>query len=293
MKFQIPFTFSKTDILKKRSKSYSSFFTHQKDSKLQKYLASADSGLTREEYLGICIRSVSKFFLWAYILFFILFMAYRTNLFFLVPFAIAIPVSLFVFTVQIIYPKIYNNRRERDIEQNLISALQDMLVQLNSGIPLFTILTNLSMANYGELSSEFKKAVKKINGGMPEIEVLEELGESNSSLFFRRTLWQLSNGMRAGSDISIVIRESVKSLGEEQLIQIQNYGNKLNPLIMFYMMSAVIMPALAITFLTIIASLVGLPQSLTIMLFIALFGGVVLVQVVFIGVIRSLRPTLF
>ena len=35
-----------------------------------------------------------------------------------------------------------------------------MLVQLNSGIPLFDILTNISNSNYGELSLEFKKAVK-------------------------------------------------------------------------------------------------------------------------------------
>jgi pilus assembly protein TadC len=134
--------------------------------------------------------------------------------------------------------------------------------------------------------------VKKINSGMPQIEVIEELGEKNPSVFFRRALWQISNGMRAGSDISIIIRESIKSLSEEQLIQIQSYGNKLNPMIMFYMLSAVIMPALAITFITIISSLVNLSEPVTKMLFMGMFGGVAFIQFMFIGIIRSLRPSL-
>ena len=293
MKFKIPFTLSRIDHLKKLSKSFVSFFTYHKGSELQKQLTGSDVGLTREEYLAICLKSVSQMFLWTYIIFSSIFLAFHVASFYLLALAISLPICLFMFSIQLMYPRIYNNRKEREIERNLIPALQDMLVQLNSGIPLFTIMTNLSMADYGELSGEFRKAVKKINGGRPEIEVLEELGEINSSLFFRRTLWQLSNGMRAGSDISIVIKESIRSLEEEQMIQIQSYGNKLNPLIMFYMLSSVIMPALAITFLTIISSLVGLSTSLTTMLFIALFGGVVFVQVVFLGVIRSLRPTLF
>ena len=167
-----------------------------------------------------------------------------------------------------------------------------MMVQLNSGIPLFNILVNLTGANYGELSIEFKKAVRQINAGAPQIEVLENLSEQNESPYFRRMLWQLSNGMRAGSDISIIIKESVHALNEEQLIQIQNYGNKLNPLIMFYMLSSVIMPALAVTFLTILSSMVNMPERTTYVIFIGFFLGVMFIQVMFVGIIRSLRPSL-
>ena len=157
---------------------------------------------------------------------------------------------------------------------------------------MFSILVNISASDYGALSTEFRKAVIKINTGRTQVEVLEELGEKNSSVFFRRTLWQISNGMKAGSDISIIIRESIKSLNEEQLIQIQDYGNKLNPLIMFYMLISVIMPALAVTFMTIISSLINLPQNTTIMMYIGLFVSVILIQIMFLGVIKSARPSL-
>ena len=181
---------------------------------------------------------------------------------------------------------------DKEIEKNLISALEDMLVQLSSGIPLFSILVNISSSDYGELSNEFKKIVRRINAGLPDIDVLEEAGEKSSSIFFRRTLWQISNGMKAGSDISVIIRDNISALNEEQLIQIQNYGNKLNPLIMFYMLITIILPALAITFLTVISALINLPKSTTTILYIGLFVVIVLIQIVFLGVIRSARPSL-
>jgi len=118
------------------------------------------------------------------------------------------------------------------------------------------------------------------------------LGEKNSSLFFRRTLWQISNGMKAGGDISIIIHDSIHSLNEEMLIQIQNYGNKLNPMIMFYMLISVIIPALSITFLTVISSIINLGESVTMGMFAFLFVFVVLLQVMFLGIIKSIRPSL-
>jgi flagellar protein FlaJ len=167
-----------------------------------------------------------------------------------------------------------------------------MLVQLNSGIPLFSILVNLANSDYGILSEEFKKIVKKINAGSDQAGVLEEAGEKNPSIHFRRALWQISNGMRAGSDISVIVKESIKSLSEEQLIQIQNYGNKLNPIIMFYMLISVIVPALSMTFITIISSLISLPKVLTNSLFFGMFFIVLVMQFTFLGLIKSTRPSL-
>jgi pilus assembly protein TadC len=183
-------------------------------------------------------------------------------------------------------------RRQKDIEKNLLAALEDINVQLNSGIPLFSVLVNISSSDYGELSVEFKGAVQKINAGSPEQEVLEELSKRNPSIFFKRTLWQISNGMNAGSDMAIVVKDSMRALNEEQMIQIQNYGNKLNPLMVFYMLAAVIIPALSVTFLTIFSSMVNLPKSTTQMMFIGLFIMVMFIQFMFMGLIKSRRPSL-
>jgi|SRR3989344_6371647 len=292
MRFHIPFTVSGIDKLKKRPHLFNFTLKFDKNSKLQKYLDIVEPKITKSEYLSICLESFLISFIILYIIATTVLVLIGASLPFLLALGIAFIFSFFVFFSQIIYPKVYDSRRVKEIERNLIPALADMLVQLNSGIPLYNILINISASDYGSLSEEFRKAVRKINSGSPEVEVLEELGERNSSLYFKRTLWQLSNGMRAGSDTSIVIEESLKTLNEEQLLQIQNYGNKLNPMIMFYMVISVILPALSVAFLTIISSMINLPQNTTMLLFVGLFFFAILLQIMFLGVIRSIRPSL-
>lgn len=292
MKFKIPFTLSSIDKLKKKSSSYIKLFKHKKNSSFQDFLDNTDSGLTKEEYFAICLKGLIYNLISAIVILTLVLYLLKINYFYLFAIGGSLLFSLFILVNQLAYPKIYNGRKQKEIEKNLIPALEDMLVQLNSGIPLFSIMVNISSSNYGALSDEFKKAVKKINSGFPQMDVLEEIGDRNPSLYFRRALWQISNGMRAGSDIGIVIRESVKSLNEEQILQIQNYGNKLNPLIMFYMLITVIMPALAITFLTIITSLVNLPETLSMILFVGLGTLVIFIQIMFLGSIKSMRPSL-
>lgn len=292
MEYRLPFTFSSMDKLKKRSVFFRRFITRKKNTKLGLNLENVGVDLTREEYLSICVGGfvISFFVLFVIVSTLLILISVEKAL--LISLAVSLLFSMFIFFSRVAYPGVFNLRKQRELERNLIPALQDMLVQLNSGVPLFTILVNISSANYGELSEQFKKAVREINAGRPQIEVLEKIGDKNSSEYFRKALWQISNGMRAGSDISIVINDTVRSLTEEQLIQIQDYGNKLNPAIMFYMLTSVILPALAITFLTLITSMINLPETISKILFIGMFVGVIIAQVMFLGLIKSIRPSL-
>lgn len=292
MRFHIPFTIADTEKLKRKSRYFLRPFKNKKPSQIQKYLENSDIELTEAEYFSICLRSFVFSFIFLYIMSTIALVLLKVPLPFLLSFGIALIFSGFRFFSQIVYPKVHDKRRVKNIEKNLIPALEDVLVQLNSGIPLFNILVNISSSDYGSLSEEFKKLVRKINAGAPQIDALEEVGEKNSSIYFKRTIWQISNSMRAGSDISIIISENIKTLNEEQLLQIQNYGNKLNPLIMFYMVISVILPALGIAFFTVISSLINLPQSLVVVLLVGLLIFVTLIQIIFIGIVRSVRPSL-
>ena len=292
MKFRIPFTFTQAYKLKKRSKLFISKIRPKKKSKLNIYLKNADNNLTREEYIGICRRNFVINIIFLYLISTTILFMFNIKKFFLFGILIAFIFSGFLFFSQINYPRIYVSRKQKNIEKNLLPALEDILVQLNSGITLFNIMANISSSDYGVLSDEFKIAVRRINSGEPDSIVLDELGEKNSSLFFRRTLWQMSNGIVAGSDMAVVIKDSIKTLNEEQLIQIQDYGSKLNPLIGMYMLITVIIPTLSVAFLTIISSMVNISKTMTPLLFITLFLFVILAQIMFLGLIKSKRPSL-
>ncbi len=292
MKFKIPFATPNINKLKTRSKFFSSRFRHEKDSSLERYLKGVDVNLTREEYLGIVLMSFVNLFLFLFILFSVTLAIAGIKFFYIFSVGLAFIFAIFGSFRQLAYPKVFVSRKEKNIEKNLIFALEDILIQLDSGIPLFDILTNISSSNYGELSIEFKKAVKRIGSGEPEAEVLADISARCHSVFFKRTLWQISNGLNAGSDMSMIIRENIRTLNEEQMIQIQNYGNQLNPLVMMYMLISVIVPALSVSFITVVASMIGLEKNLTMGIFLGLFVFVVLFQIIFLGLIKSKRPSL-
>lgn len=292
MTFHIPFTISSLNRLKIKSKRYVKIFSVKRDSKLKEYLVKAEVDISREEYLGIVARSSIMFLIATYIFLSTSIFIFRQGNPFLVPIIPAISVAIFTSFSQINYPKLLSDKQQKAIERNLLPAMEDMLIQLSSGVPLFTILVNLSSSNYGQLSLEFKKAVKKINAGFPQIEVIDEMGKKNHSMLFRKALWQISNGMKAGSNITEVVKDIIHSLNEEQYLQLQTYGNKLNPLVMFYMLISIILPALAITFLTIISSVVNLPEAATIGMFVGLYVMSILIQIMFLGAIRTAKPSL-
>ena len=205
---------------------------------------------------------------------------------------LAVVVSALIFFMQLNYPKIASSRRIRKLDSDLLASLQAIMIQLNSGISLFESLVILSNQEFGEISIEFKKVVKKINAGVPQIKALEDAALQNPSPYFRRALWQIINGMKEGATINKVIATTISNLNKEQIIQIEKYGGQLNPLAMFYMMGAVIVPTLSITFFVVLASFIGLSDVIIKASFLGLLCFVIFFQFMFSGIIKTKRPSL-
>jgi hypothetical protein len=80
----------------------------------------------------------------------------------------------------------------------------------------------------------------------------------------------------------------VDNLTNEQKVQIRKYGSQLNPMAMMYMMVAVIIPSLGITFIIIMSSFSGFEVTKTI--FWSILGFIAFFQFMFIGFIKNRRP---
>jgi pilus assembly protein TadC len=195
-----------------------------------------------------------------------------------------------VFVYQSSYPTVLLSKRVSDIEKNLVFAIKNMLVHVTGGTPLFDAMVYVAEGDFGEVSKEFKKAVREIRTGRPEDEVLEEIALRNPSHYFRKSLSQLASGMRAGSDVSTVLNSVLDYLSAEQRLLIRRYGSSLNSLSVVYMMLAVVIPALGTTFFIVLSSFAALPidqYTLSMLLVVT-----VLFQFLFLGVMRSKRPNL-
>jgi len=188
------------------------------------------------------------------------------------------------------FPAIVIGRKVRDLERNLVFALRTMLIEIKSGVSLFDALNVVAQGNYGAVSLEFLQAVEEIETGTPEEDALQKLAMQNPSLFFRKALWQLVGGMKAGADVSIVMQELVNSMGKEQRIEINRYGGSLRLLSLIYMMIGVIMPAMGLTLMIVLSSF---PQiKIVNEMFWVLLIAVLIMEFMYLGFMKSKRPNL-
>ena len=256
---------------------------------LQLELDRANIELEANRYIALC--SVSVMFLFAFLAITLTIIFSKIGSY-LLGTILALVCSAVILFLQMRYPTIVVHRRIRRLDADLLTALRTIMIQLNSGVPLFETMAIISRQKFGEVSIEFQKAVKKINAGVPQTEALESMALKNPSPYFRRAIWQIINGMKSGAAINKVIDDIIDNLTREQVIQIEKYGSQLNPLAMFYMMFAVIMPALGITMLIVLASFIEFEELLIKLLFWGLWGIVILFQIIFLGLIKIKRPTL-
>ena len=78
-------------------------------------------------------------------------------------------------------------------------------------------------------------------------------------------------------------------MGADQKAAIKKYGSELNPLVLFYMVLVVIFPTLGIVFLLVLSSFVAAAFDMQVVMT-AVLVFLVLVQLMFIGLVKSKRP---
>jgi archaeal flagellar protein FlaJ len=236
----------------------------------------------------VALTTIFYFSIMTPVIFMIGFIAKGTPDFFL-PLTVGSLFSMFVFSYLLRYPKFIAVRRSKKLERDLLNALQHVLIEIKSGVPLFNAMIGVT-DGYGEVSDEFKIVVKEVNAGVPEIKALERASLRNPSLHFRRSVWQITNAMKAGSNVASALESIVNTLTQENVIAIRRYGQELSPFTLMYMLIAVIMPTMGITFLIILSSFAGLkiPETIfpLILLVLAIF------QYFYMGIIKTKRPAL-
>lgn len=185
------------------------------------------------------------------------------------------------------YPKIKARRISRELEKNLPYALRHMLIEVRSGISLYESMVSVS-EDYGEASEEFERIVRDINGGKPQVKALEDSIVRNPSTQYRRAMWQMINALKSGTDVSNTLETLVNSMVKQQKLAVKRYGKELNPYVLMYLMIAVIVPSLGVTFLIVLSTFTGV--GLDRFAFFQILGGLILFQVFFLNFVKSKRP---
>lgn len=196
----------------------------------------------------------------------------------------------FIFITLMSVPRVKAKERAQKIDSELVFAGRHMLIELKSGVPLFDSLLGVSR-DYGVVSEEFNKIVEKVTLGVPMGTAMHAVAENNPSQYFNRVVLQMANSIASGSDVATALEASLEQISKEQVIELKAYGQKLNPIAMFFMVFGIIMPSLGVAFLIVVLSFLGknsLAISSTTLL--EILAAIGLVQFMFLKVIENSRP---
>lgn len=196
-------------------------------------------------------------------------------------------IFLVAFFYFIRYVDVKIEKMKRHINQEIVFAGRFLIIELESGVPLYNAFVNLGK-NYEVIGPFFNEIVEKINLGTTMEEALNEAIILTPSPELRKLMWQVLNSMKTGADVADSLNAVIDQVVRQQQIAVKEYGRKLNPLAMFYMMMAVIVPSLGTTVLIVLATFIGFSLPLPILLVIA--GLVWFVQMMFLAIIKSSRP---
>jgi len=184
-------------------------------------------------------------------------------------------------------PDVKIRQKESGISREVVFATRFLMIEIESGVPVYNAFINVSNV-YPVVGTYFKAIIDQINMGTSMEDAINETLELVPSSNLRKILWQVLNSIKTGADVSGALNAVLDQIINEQKIEVEEYGRKLNPLAMFYMLMAVIMPSLGVTMLIIFSSFIGITLKLPVLLTIT--GLLSFMQFMFYGLIKSSRP---
>jgi Flp pilus assembly protein TadB len=194
---------------------------------------------------------------------------------------------LFLFINMVRRPDAIIRKRQRKFDQEIVFAGKFLVMELQSGIPVYNAMVSVSKS-YPVVGKFFGEILNRIDMGTPMEDALNESIELTPSKDFRKILWQIYNSLKTGSDLAEALNMTIEQIAAEQLIQVKEYGRKLNPLVMFYMAIAIIFPSIGIIMLIVFSSFFSVHINLVVLLLVAVV--IAFMQVFFLSVIWGQRP---
>lgn len=219
------------------------------------------------------------------ILFFFVLQKAGLSLFLLIAVFIALFALFFEYSILVVKSKI--RQREREINREVLFVGRYMLVKLYSGRPLLNALIETSSSK-GITAKYIKEIVDDIGTGSTIEDALNSAMVYSPSERLRKILFHINNALKLGIDVTKPLESVLEEITREEELEIKKYGRKLNTLVIFYMLGAVILPSLGVAVFIVISSLLNTPITISELLVLAFF--MVVLEFIFITIFKSSRP---
>ncbi len=177
----------------------------------------------------------------------------------------------------------------KNIEYELGFLLKHMVVLLRAGVPSYNIFL-LTSKGYGKASEVMEKLAKQIASGVPASKALRDEAAQTPSNYMKFVLLQIASAIDSGADLAKILEELEKQITNEKMNEYRKYGFRLNPLMLMYMLIAIILPTLSLPILLIILSFTGRAADFNVIHLFLMLMLVTLIQYLFYRFITYSKP---
>ena len=237
-------------------------------------------------YINKNLRSAAIGSAFSVILFFFVLQKVKMSYFLLIPIFIVSFIVFFEYSIILIRSRI--RQREHEINREVLFVGRYLLVKLYSGRPLLNALIETASSK-GITAKYIKEIVDDILTGSTIEDALNNAIIYSPSERLRKILFHLNNALELGIDVTRPLESVLKEITREEQLEINKYGKKLNTLVIFYMLAAVIMPSLGVAIFIVVSSFLNFPIGLNTLLVVVFF--IVVLEFIFITIFRSIRPS--
>ena len=204
----------------------------------------------------------------------------------LLPIFASLLVAIFLFLLVSIRSRI--RKREREIDREVLFVGRYLLVKIYSGRPLLNALIETSESR-GVAAKYIKEIVEDIGTGSTIEEALDNAITYSPSEKLQKVLFHINNALQLWIDVTHPLESVLQEITKEEELEIKKYGKKLNTLVIFYMLAAVIAPSLGVAIFIVVATFINIQIEFSGLMVIAFL--IVILEFIFITLFRSVRPT--
>ena len=240
---------------------------------------------TPMQYVNKNLKATALYAFAFTVLFFFVLQKAGLTLLLLAPIFIILFILIFGYSLINVKAKI--RQREREINKEVTFVGRYLLVKLYSGRPLLNALIETASSR-GIASKYIKEIVDDIDTGNTIEEALNNAMIYSPSDKLRRILFHVNNALQLGIDVTKPLESVLEEITREEELEIKKYGKKLNTMVIFYMLAAIILPSLGVAMLIVVSSFISFPLTLNVLLIIIFF--IVVLQFIFITLFKSIRP---
>jgi len=243
------------------------------------------------------IKTVPQEFVYKNLKFSLVFSLGLTVLFFFIADKAGIPLVLLPVAFIVFFILVFNFaflklkgtivKRQKEIDREVLFAGQYLLIKLYSGKPLLNALIDTTKS-YGVASKYIKEIVDDIDTGSSIEKALQSAMTYSPSEKFRKILFHINNALRLGIDVTKPLSLVLDEITKEEEIGIKRYGKKLNTLVIFYMLAAVVIPSIGMTIFMVLSSFINF--TITINHFLVAIIFIVIIEFLFISMFKMIRP---